>query len=570
MKAKQVAQKVVWARRLVQAACLLVFLYLLWRTGAVKEEAAGGVPETRAAPMAFFDLDPALLLLTSLAARALAYSAGLALVTVLGTVLLGRVFCGWVCPFGVVHAVATWTRRFVRDAAPSRDHWTRWQRGKYYLLAVLLVLSLLGTQWVGIFDPISLLCRVTTTALYPGAQYLVEEGATSVYQADPRIGPIRVSKITEPVYQTVRDHVFVRKRQTFHEAAFILALFAGIVLLNLYRPRFWCRYVCPTGALLGWLSQRPVVRLVSKSGCTDCGLCAKRCPAAAEPDKPGAWRATECYGCWNCVAACNRDAIGFAVRSPLRRASTEPLDLSKRALLEAGVAGVGGLVLFRLAPEAQARVYNPELIRPPGSRAELDFLARCVKCGACMKACPTNGLQPTFLQAGLEGIWTPVLTPSIGCCEYNCNLCGQVCPTGAIRPLTLEDKHQERIGLAAFDTTRCLPYAYGRECMICEEHCPTPKKAIYFESVNIRLRSGETVPLKQPRVDPELCVGCGICSNVCVFKDRPAIRVTSANETRHSGNRPILAGSPLQDIPAIPEAAAPEAATTGGDPYGGS
>jgi MauM/NapG family ferredoxin protein len=236
--------------------------------------------------------------------------------------------------------------------------------------------------------------------------------------------------------------------------------------------------------------------------------------------------------------------IDFKFRFSLRAPSSAKLDLSKRALLSAGVGGLTGLVAFRLSPQSQGRGFNPALIRPPGARDERAFLQRCLQCGVCMKACPTNGLQPTLFEAGLEGIWTPMLVPRIGYCEYNCNLCGQVCPTQAIQPLTLEEKRSVKLGLATLDTTRCLPYAYNRECMICEEHCPTPKKAIYFMAQELKTRDGKTITLKQPYVDPDLCTGCGICENVCVFKDQAAIRVTSANETRHSGNRPVLPGLP--------------------------
>jgi Pyruvate/2-oxoacid:ferredoxin oxidoreductase delta subunit len=115
-----------------------------------------------------------------------------------------------------------------------------------------------------------------------------------------------------------------------------------------------------------------------------------------------------------------------------------------------------------------------------------------------------------------------------------------VCPTGAIRPLPLPEKKAVRIGLAVFDTGRCLPYAFGRNCIVCEEHCPIPTKAITFTEVSVRLRDGSSVVVKQPRVDADLCTGCGICENVCPFRDRAAVRVTSANESRHPGNRPFL------------------------------
>jgi ferredoxin len=218
----------------------------------------------------------------------------------------------------------------------------------------------------------------------------------------------------------------------------------------------------------------------------------------------------------------------------------ETIDLSRRATIASVLGGVGTLCLLRSTPQARGNLYNDLLIRPPGARAEREFLQRCTSCGLCMKVCPTGGLQPTWMEAGLEGLWTPRLVPRIGQCEYNCNLCGQVCPPQAIQPLELPEKQKLRIGLAAFDTTRCIPYAYSRDCMVCEEHCPMPEKAIYFVEVAITLRSGEKKPVKQPRIDPEQCIGCGICENVCPLKDRPGVRVFSANESRNPENQPIL------------------------------
>jgi ferredoxin len=158
------------------------------------------------------------------------------------------------------------------------------------------------------------------------------------------------------------------------------------------------------------------------------------------------------------------------------------------------------------------------------------------------------------------------MDPRVGFCDYECTLCGQVCPTEAIRPLPIEEKKQVKLGLAAFDTNRCLPWAYKRNCIVCEEHCPISPKAIYFTEVEVTLRGGGTRVVKQPRVDPDLCIGCGICENVCVFNDLPAIRVTSANETRHPGNQPILPGLPMP-VTGGPDEGGGD--TYGGDPYGG-
>jgi MauM/NapG family ferredoxin protein len=187
---------------------------------------------------------------------------------------------------------------------------------------------------------------------------------------------------------------------------------------------------------------------------------------------------------------------------------------------------------------------NPDLIRPPGALPEEEFLQTCVRCGECMKVCLTNVIQPTFLEAGLEGLWTPFLVMRLGYCEYSCTLCSQVCPTQAIKKLPLPEKQKTVIGLAFIDKGRCLPYAVQKECVVCEEHCPTPKKAIWFDKKEVALRDGGTKVFKQPVVDLDLCIGCGICEFKCPVSDRPAIYVQSIGETRSETNQILIESYP--------------------------
>jgi polyferredoxin len=493
----------------------------------------------------FFYIDPLILIATWLSAHSVPFLAFLALITLAVTPLLGRVFCGWVCPLGTLNAAAGWLMRLGREnsVAPDKETWSPRQRVKYYLLIGLIVMAVFGVHWIGVFDPIALLYRTTATALLPATQYAIEDSATAIYHTDPHIGSVHLTSFTEPVYRFFRDRVFVRPRQSFEGSTLILFLFAAIILLNLYRKRFWCRYLCPLGALLGLAAWRPLLRLVrNQEECTACGRCTTSCQGAAARTEHGEWVAQECFGCWNCVAACNWNGLRFRFGAPLQTVGTAKLDLSRRAMVGALAGGLSSVLLFRLTPQAQGRTYNPVLIRPPGAREEREFLQRCIQCGLCMKVCPTGGLQPTLIEAGIEGLWSPKLVPKVGYCEYECNLCGQVCPTEAIQPLPLEEKKEVKIGLAVIDTTRCIPYAFDRNCIVCEEHCPIPDKAIYFVTQEVTTRDGKTMVLKQPRVDPDLCIGCGICETKCPFKDRAAIRVTSANESRHPRNRVILPG----------------------------
>jgi polyferredoxin len=532
-------------RRLVQIGFLLAFVGLLVSVRFRAETEPGPLEKV------FLLADPLLLAATWLAAHAVPALLLWSLVVLGITVLAGRVFCGWVCPLGAVHAIASRLLRPWRGKRKPRDPWSRWQLAKYYLLAGLLAGAAFGFHWVTIFDPIVLLTRTTTTALLPAAQWSVEEGSTAIYQADGEYGTVKklhLTAATEPAYAFLRDHVFTIPKQAFLGGAIIFAFFAGTLALNAYRPRFWCRYLCPLGALLGIFSWRPLLRRnVQEAGCNRCDLCGMACHGAAAVGPGEGWRPSECLGCFNCSDACRRDSLSFRLAWPWRRQPRlERLDLSKRALFASAFGGLAALAVARISPQARGRQFNPLLIRPPGSRAEREFLQRCTSCGLCMKVCPTGGLQPTLVEAGWEGLWTPRLVPQIGYCDHNCtasgNLCGRVCPTEAIQALTLDEKHAAHIGLAAFDTTRCIPYAYGRDCMVCEEHCPVPHKAIYCLEVEVTDRDGNRTKIKQPHVDAALCTGCGVCENVCPYKDSPGIRVTSANEDRHPDNQPLLAG----------------------------
>jgi len=521
-------------RRVVQLVFLVLFVALVLYARPRPGDASPWLK-------AFFLVDPLVLLSTMLSARAVVYAALGSLAVLALTAALGRVFCGWFCPLGSLHAAVGWCCEKLKINRRRREHWSPWQRAKYYVLAGLLIMALCGSHWVAIFDPLVFFYRSLTTAVLPGVQWAAEETSTAVYRADPHVGGAHLTTLTEPVYKLLRNNVFVVERQAFLGGGLILAIFLATLALNAYRRRWWCRYVCPLGAMLGAFAWRPLLRRRSNPACNQCDLCAHGCHGASSGTPGAEWKAAECFVCMNCTKQCRREAVAFQLQSPLQQVPAhETVSLSKRALLGSAVGGVALLAGFRNSSEARGSRFNADLLRPPGARPEREFLQRCLSCGLCMKVCPTGGLQPTLWEAGLEGIWTPQLVPRIGQCEYNCNLCGQVCPTEAIQPLPIAEKQKVKIGLASFDVMRCIPYAYGRECMVCEEHCPIPDKAIYFQEVEVLDRGGAKKTIKQPHVDPEKCIGCGICENVCPYRDRPAIRVASSNETRAADNQPIL------------------------------
>ncbi|MFA6471689.1 MAG: 4Fe-4S dicluster domain-containing protein, partial [Candidatus Latescibacterota bacterium] len=191
-------------------------------------------------------------------------------------------------------------------------------------------------------------------------------------------------------------------------------------------------------------------------------------------------------------------------------------------LLSAG----GGILAASAAVSAVSRqTIDPKLIRPPGALVEKDFLDSCLRCGECMKACPTHGLQPAVFQAGFEGFFTPVLTPRIGGCEEKCNLCGQICPTGAIRNLPLEEKRYVVMGNATIERNLCIAWEQGKLCLICDEICP-------YDAVEFRMVTDEKGTIQRPYVIEDKCVGCGLCEKACPVKGKSAIFVTPINEVR--------------------------------------
>ncbi|MFA5183222.1 MAG: 4Fe-4S binding protein [Syntrophales bacterium] len=518
-------------RRFSQALFLILFLWLFLQTESK------GANELGYPVKIFLDADPLVWLTTIIASRTFYGVFILALTVIIATIILGRVFCGWICPLGTLHHLAG---NLKKKTAPNKN--TGLYRTKYLLLIFILVLAFLGIQLTGILDPLALLIRSLSLSLYPMFSYALRSFFDGVFAYNIPL----ITGGSEFIYSFLKRAVLPFNQPSFLQGISIGLIFFLILALNLREKRFWCKYLCPLGALLGILSRYALLKRSVSEDCDGCGACLRNCqggacllgsPGGAVMDKAKAWKNAECLMCLNCDDPCPKNAVSFGFS---RKPASAALDLGKRRIFSSVLAGVAAAPLLRISPLAKIGASEPTLIRPPGALGEEMFLKRCVKCGECMKVCITGGLQPTFLEAGLEGIWSPVLVPRIGYCEYRCTLCGQVCPTGAIRKLNLEEKAATKIGLAMIDKGRCLPFAHTMSCIVCEEVCPTSPKAIWFEEVRLRDRQGRETILKQPHVDLSLCVGCGICETKCPVLGRPAITVTNLGESRSKDNQLLL------------------------------
>ncbi len=516
-------------RIVVQALFFGLFVHLLSHTRYTGED------YIRLPVEGFFHFDPLISLATFLAARTWFAPMILSLLTVILTIVLGRVFCGWVCPLGAVHQFSSFVFKKTKFLRPPREEKAS-VATKYYILVFVLVSAVFTLDLVGLLDPFSFLYRSFAVAVFPGLTHAASGLVGALYG-------LKLESVAQPVSQWFQK---LSVNSTFHQGLFIFGLFALAVGLNAKKERFWCRYVCPLGALLGIFSRWNVFKVrVNMDKCIKCNLCTMHCETQAVPYPNEKWRSAECVYCGTCAAICPTAAITYPATA--RPEKLDTVDLSRRKLIL--TTGLGAIIapIFNITP-ARKRA-DLKLIRPPGALAEEDFVRKCVKCGECMKACPTNALQPALLEAGPEGLWTPMLVPRIGYCEYYCSLCTQVCPTGAIRKLKIEEKTTVKIGSAWIKKDRCIPYALGKPCIVCEEHCPTSPKAIKFVMVETKLPDGSVATQKAPVIDNSLCIGCGICENKCPVVDDPAIYVTSVGEVRSKNNQlllPVIGEEPPQ------------------------
>ena len=330
----------------------------------------------------------------------------------------------------------------------------------------------------------------------------------------------------------------------------IITILLAILLLflNFLSHRFWCRNLCPLGGLLAFLSRFSVIKRQVGPSCNSCMKCHSQCPMGAIQDQPQETREEECIECSTCSRVCPQSAVSFKVPTPLFLRTRPQINLTKRGLFLSAGAGVLAVLSHRTDPVSKNT--SGKLIRPPGSLPENLFLQLCIRCGQCMKICPNNALHPALDEAGIEGLWTPILVPATGYCEPTCTLCSQVCPTAAIRRVSEDEKlgkngaRMVSIGTAFFDRGRCLPWAMGTPCTVCEEFCPTSPKAILMKEEEVEVL-GRRVKLKVPYLDPSQCNGCGACEYVCPVHDKAAIRVTCSGESRSRDNQ-LLLGKPAR------------------------
>jgi ferredoxin-type protein NapF len=319
---------------------------------------------------------------------------------------------------------------------------------------------------------------------------------------------------------------------------------APMVVLPAFRRRFWCRHLCPVGLIaescgnlrerlaprnkpapfpLPWPPGRFIVLATLGGALLGYPFLLWMDPLAlfggafniSQAGRPGfswlslaglpavmaisvLWPTAWCSRL--CPLGAAQDLLALAGRAGSRQAPLPAESFpARRALFSAGA----GALLSAAVPLTWPRRHP---LRPPGSTGETAFQGACIRCGSCVRVCPTGIIQPDLTSGSVAGLLAPTLRFSgPDYCLQDCNRCGQVCPTGVIRPLPLKTKNRHVIGIAHIDRPRCL-LTQEVECGVCVPRCPRGAIVDGFD------RETYTASVE---VDAEKCNGCGACVGIC-------------------------------------------------------
>lgn len=474
---------------------LLLFFYVSWPYADIFATDLFSNKEILPAE-SFLLLDPLVGLSAAIAARAFNIAlVGTALVMI-ASLLVPRGFCSYVCPLGtLIDLCDGLVGRHLRPKEAVSAGW--WRYLKYYLLTAAILAASFGVLLTGFVAAIPVVTRAMAFI----------------------VGPLQLGMMRN--WSQVRDIGFGEW--------FSVALFAFILLAGVLRKRFWCRYLCPSGALFSLMASLRLTRRHVTSDCIECGKCVEACPFDAIEDD-FTTRGLDCTWCQACGGACPTEAIQFAAgtrheNSKVASDSASRTLPARRGFLAAAIGGVAAAIGLRSARGDSGQ--STRLIRPPGSVAEPEFLALCVRCGHCFQVCPGPVLRPAGLETSFEALWTPVADMLHAGCHQDCNFCTQVCPTGAIRPLTIEQKRQTPMGLAIVRENTCVSHTGDDFCRLCADECDAAGYSA-IEMRRIELPIGE-IPeglfsdeeidamshTEAPFINADKCVGCGLCEYRC-------------------------------------------------------
>lgn len=434
------------------------------------------------------------------------------------TFFSGRVYCSSVCPMGTLQDIISYISRRInkRKKYKFAKPWNKLRYSILIISALLLLFGFIGA--VSILDPYSNFGRIIAQFVKPVAVFL--------------------NNIAAFVLEKLKLYwVYPAELRGFRITSLILpTIFLGLAGWLAYtRGRLYCNTVCPVGALLGFLSKYSIFKIeIDLAACENCGSCGTVCKSQCIDVKNKTVDFTRCVSCFNCFDVCPTLGLKYTnsyKKKPNALTAEEENDRRKFLLSTSayllGYAGVSyGQNKVKVYTLNTVPVFKKYAVSPPGSKSIERFNGICTACNLCVSACPTQVLQPSFLEYGLTGIFQPHFDNSAGYCNFDCTICGEVCPTGAILPLKREEKKLVQVGRAKFIKEDCVVETQKTDCGACSEHCPT--KAVHMIPYN---------NLFLPEVREEYCVGCGACEHACPTVPYKAIYV-EGNPVHKTAEKP--------------------------------
>lgn len=486
-------------RRVIQAFFFILFFVLL---GIAAKQITLLFPV-----QLFLASDPLVALVSAIVGLPVLSILLYSVVTFILTLLFGRVFCGYACPMGTLLDLLA---PLAKILGLKQKSFRKLKVVPLIMLSIILIFSVFKISVFMVFDPIVMLTRTSAVTIFPAINFVLTKVTESLY------GTVSLAHSAEAMSSGLSGVLMFKGTRAFDTSSYMILLFLGVISLNILGKRFWCRYFCPLGGLLGLVSRASFFRKrVDAVTCTGCLKCSKTCEMDAVAGSGLVNDTSNCLVCMKCRKTCPQEAVSWGLKPEL----TTEIPSRRTAVTAIG----GSIAAAYLIPFKTKGTLNPTLLRPPGVSHEDELVNKCIRCGECLKVCPTNVLQPSLLQHGLEAIWTPHMDFSVGFCDWSCNACGKVCPTGAIKELKTKAKQKFVIGKAEIDHTRCYPWVAGHGCQVCVSLCPTPEKAIVLKDTGKYDPSGLEIVL--PYMVKEKCIGCGICQANCPVHGDKGINV---------------------------------------------
>jgi ferredoxin len=473
------------------------------------------VPQSFTKDVLCFQFVPSLLKFISVFALS---ATGFVLIFVL-TFLFGRVYCSTICPLGFFQDVVNYIAKKIHKRKRKLKYLKEQKYLRWILFSFTFILFVSGIALgVNLLDPYSIYGRFSGNLFRPAA--------------------IWINNLIASILESMQVYSFYPYEQkAFNLFPFVISIifFVFIVYLAYKKGRLYCNTVCPVGTILGLVSKISLFKIViDEEECLSCGACEKDCKGNCIDSKDKAVDMSRCVACFNCISSCPSNGIKFQIPSRKKENIEIVPDQAKRDFIIS--TGVYFATLSPILAQTQKQISvseNKTILRkhavsPPGSISIDRFNSKCTACSLCVNSCPTQVLQPSFLEYGFLGMLQPRMDNNAGFCNFDCTICSNICPTGAILPVTKDEKQLIQIGKAKFIKDNCIVKTNETDCGACSEHCPT--KAVHM------------IPYKNDLVIPEVregyCVGCGACEYACPVRPNRAIYV-EGNEIHSTAKKNV-------------------------------